>query len=161
MTRAEPPNSNASLTGLRATRRRLARDDRTEGSSLLTANRRPWRVIMTRPATAATTARITSSVLLDGSLNARPRPRPAQLKKTTSRIAWTMTPASALTPTAVDARGRLDAGISAGSGRSAPCRRRCRSETRLTNEEAPWVSTVGQNGSRTATLPSSEMALAR
>ena len=34
-------------------------------------------------------------------------------------------------------------------------------ETRLTNEEAPWVSTVGQNGSRIVTLPCSEMALAR
>ena len=40
-------------------------------------------------------------MLLDGSLNARPRPRPAQLKKTTSKIAWMMAPASALTPTAV------------------------------------------------------------
>jgi hypothetical protein len=65
VTKVEPPNSNASLTGLCATRRRLARDDRTGDSSLLTANRRPWRVIMTRPASAATTARITSSVLLD------------------------------------------------------------------------------------------------
>ena len=34
-------------------------------------------------------------------------------------------------------------------------------DTRLTNEEAPWASVVAQNGSRTDTLPSSAMALAR
>jgi hypothetical protein len=34
-------------------------------------------------------------------------------------------------------------------------------DTRLMNEDAPWVSTVGQNGSRTVTLPSKEMAPAR
>ena len=34
-------------------------------------------------------------------------------------------------------------------------------ETRLMNDEAPWVSTVAQNGSRMCTLPSREMAPAR
>ncbi len=34
-------------------------------------------------------------------------------------------------------------------------------ETRLTNEEAPCVRTVGPNGSRAVTLPCSETALAR
>ena len=52
------------------------------------------------PMTAATTARISSSLLLEGSLNAWARLRLAQAKKMTSRITWTMAPASALTPTA-------------------------------------------------------------
>ncbi|MGH3200327.1 MAG: hypothetical protein ACRDOH_34910 [Streptosporangiaceae bacterium] len=34
-------------------------------------------------------------------------------------------------------------------------------ETRSTNEEAPWVSTVAQNGTRAGTPPSSPTALAR
>ena len=34
-------------------------------------------------------------------------------------------------------------------------------ETRLTNEEAPWASTVGQNGTRAGTPPISATALAR
>ena len=112
------------------------------------------------PMTAATTARITSSLLLDGSLNAWAVLRPAQVKKITSSAAWTRSPASALTPTA--------ATPAVGSTPDF-CRKRTFSampptldgETRLTNEEAPWVSTVGPNGSRTDTLPSSATALAR
>ena len=112
------------------------------------------------PMTAAATARITSSVLLDGSLNALPTPRPAQAKKITRSTTWTRAPASALTPTAATP-----------ADGSTPdfCRKRTFSampptldgETRLTNEEAPWVSTVAQNGTRTDTPPSSPMALAR
>ena len=87
-------------------------------------------------------------------------PRPAQAKKTTRSAAWTVSPASALTPTAATP-----------ADGSTPdfCRNRTFSaipptlegDTRLTNEEAPWDSTVGQNGTRTETPPSSPMALAR
>ena len=44
VTRADPPNNMVSLAGLRATRPRLARDDRSGGSTLRAAKLRPWRV---------------------------------------------------------------------------------------------------------------------
>ena len=71
-----------------------------------------------------------------------------------------MAPASALTPTAA---------TPADGSTPVFCRKRTframpptlAGDTRLMNDEAPWVSTVGQNGSRTVTPPCSEMALAR
>jgi hypothetical protein len=115
---------------------------------------------MTMPITAAATDRITSRLLLDGTLNAWAMVWPAQAKKITSSTAWTRSPASALTPTAV---------TPADGSTPAFCRKRTFSampptllgDTRLTNEEAPWASVVAQNGSRTDTLPSSAMAPAR
>ena len=113
------------------------------------------------PMTAAATARTASNVLLDGSLNVLPAPpRPAQAKKITRSTPWTRAPASELTPTAA---------TPADGSTPAFCRKRTFSampptldgDTRLTNEEAPWVRTVGQNGTRTETPPSSPMALAR
>src|SRR5215471_13313692 len=161
VTRTEPPNSMVSLTGLRATRPRLTRDDRSGGSTFLAAKLRPWRVAITMPMTAPTAARTASSVLLDGSLNALLAPlRPAQAKKITRSTRWTSAPASELTPTAA---------TPADGSTPAFCRNRTFSampptldgDTRLTYEEAPWVSTVGQNGTRTETPPSSPIALAR
>src|SRR5436190_1012675 len=154
------PGTTGSFTGLRATRRRLASDDRTPGSTFLTAKRRAWRVAMTMPTTAATIARITSSVLLDGSLNALPGLRPAQTKKITRSAAWTRNPAKALTPTAA---------TPADGATPAFCRNRTFSampptlagETRLMYDEAPWVRVVAQNGSRIDTVPSIPTALAR
>src|SRR6516225_7572769 len=149
-----------SLTGLRATRPRLARDDRSGGSTLRAAKLRPWRVAITMPMTAATVARTASKMLLDGSLNALPAPLlPAQAKKITRSTRWTRAPASELTPTAA---------TPAVGSTPAFCRKRTFSampptlagETRLTYEDAFWVSRVGQNGTRTETPPSSAMALA-
>ena len=112
------------------------------------------------PMMAATMASISSSLLLEGSLKALASPWPDQAKKTTSKTRCTMAPARLLTPTAATpALG------------STPdfCRYRAFSampptlagETRLTNEEAPWVSTVGQNRIRCGTAPMSPAALAR
>src|SRR5215470_11965559 len=82
VTMADPPNNMVSLIGLRATFPRLARDDRSGGSTFLAAKLRPWRVAITMPMIAATPARTASSVLLDGSLNALlALLRPAQAKK--------------------------------------------------------------------------------
>src|SRR4029077_13580250 len=151
VTTAEPPNSSPSLTGLRATRPRLATDDRNEGSTFLAAKLRPWRGAITMPLTAATTATTASNVLLDGSLNALLASLwPAQAKTITRSTRWTSAPASELTPTAA----------TPAAGSTQPfCRKRTFSampptldgDTRLTYEEAPWVSTVGQNGTRTET----------
>ena len=109
---------------------------------------------------AASTARISSSLLVDGSLNAWPRLRLATAKKNTSRIPWTIAPARALSPTA--------ATPAVGSTPDF-CRKRAFSaipptlagDTRLMNDDAAWVRTVGQNGTRPGTPPSRETALAR
>ena len=112
------------------------------------------------PMTAMTTARISSSLLVEGSLNALDSPRPAQVKKTTIKTACTMAPTRLFTPTA--ATPELV---------STPdfCRNRAFSampptlagETRLINDEAAWASTVGQNRIRGSTAPISATALAR
>ena len=105
-------------------------------------------------------ARISSSLLLDGSLNAWARPWPDQAKKTTIKTRCTMAPARLLTPTAA-----TPALVSTPDF----CRYRAFSampptlagETRLTNDEAAWASTVGQNRIRGSTAPISATALAR
>ena len=93
-------------------------------------------------------------------MNAWPAPpRPAQVKKITRSTRWTRAPARELTPTAA---------TPAVGSTPAFCRNRAFSaipptlagETRLTYEDAFWVSRVGQNGTRTETPPSSAMALA-
>src|SRR2546429_167022 len=66
------------LTGFCATRRRLAAADFSPGISLPAANRRPGRVASTMPTIARTTARISSSLLPDGSLKAWAILRPDQ-----------------------------------------------------------------------------------
>ena len=104
------------------------------------------------PMMARMTARISSSLLLDGSLKALASPWPDQAKKTTSKTRCTMAPARLLTPTA--------ATPALGSTRIF-CRYRAFSampptlagDTRLTNEEAAWASTVGQNRIRCGTAP--------
>ena len=148
------------LPGFCATRRRLAAADFSPGISLPAANRRPGRVASTMPTTAMTTARISSSLLVEGSLNALASPRPAQVKKTTIKTRCTMAPTRLFTPTA--ATPELV---------STPdfCRNRAFSaipptlagETRLINDEAAWASTVGQNRIRGSTAPISATALAR
>ena len=100
MISTDPPNNMIILAGFRATRRRLTAADFSPGISVPAANRRPGRVARTIPAIATTTARISSSLLLDGSLNALARPWPDQVKKTTSKTRCTMAPATLLTPTA-------------------------------------------------------------
>ena len=72
--------------GFCATRLRLAAADFRPGISLPAANRRPGRVASTIPAIAMTTARISSSLLVEGSLNALASPRPAQVKKTLAAL---------------------------------------------------------------------------
>ena len=88
------------MTGLAATCRRLPMADRRTFRSRVVAKRRPRRVASTIPIRAATTARISNSLLAGGSLNAWARLRLAKTKKMTSRITWTIAPASALSPTA-------------------------------------------------------------
>src|SRR5215469_279549 len=136
------------LPGLCATCLRLIAAERRPGMSLPDANRRPGRVASTMPATATATARIASSLLLD------------QVKKTTIKIRWTRAPARLLTPTAA-----TPALVSTPDF----CRYRTFSampptlagETRLTNDDAAWASTVGQNRIRGRTAPIRATALAR
>src|SRR6516162_5689305 len=148
------------LLGLLATCQRLIAADRNPGISLPEAKRRPGRVASTRPTTARMTEAITNSVVLDGSLNTPFSPRRAQAKKITIMTRWTRAPTKLLTPTAA-----------APEVVSTPhfCRNRVframpptlPGETRLTNDEANWATTVGQNGTRRGTAPMSETALAR
>src|SRR5215467_15260361 len=140
------------LFGARATRARLAVADFNPGISLAAVNRRPGRVASTIPAIAATMARISSSLLLEGSLNALPRPRPAQVKKTTIKIRWTTAPARLFTPTAATpALGSTPDFCKNLAFRAIPPI--LDGETRLTNDDAPWASTVGQNRIRGGTAP--------
>src|SRR6476646_9432261 len=148
------------LPGLRATHLRLAAAERRPGISLPVANRRPGRVASTTPTIAATTARISSSLLLEGSFSALLRSWPAQAKNTTIKTTWMRAPARAFTPTAA-----------APALASTPdfCRYRTFSaipptlagETRLINDDAPWASTVGHHRIREATAPIRATALAR
>src|SRR5512142_3507416 len=97
---ADPPNSMVILPGLCATRLRLAAAERNPGMNLPDANRRPGRVARMMPMIATMTARIASSLLLDGSLKALPTSLPDQVKKITIKIRWATAPARLLTPTA-------------------------------------------------------------
>src|SRR5256885_799764 len=132
------------LPGFRATRLRLAAAERTPGTSVPDANRRPGRLASRIPMTARMTARIASSVLVDGSLNAWLTLRLDQAKKITIKIKWTMAPTRLFTPTA--------ATPAVGSTPDF-CRYRAFSampptlagDTRLINDDAPWARTVGQS----------------
>ena len=112
------------------------------------------------PASAAAVARISSSLLADGSLNACASAWPATTAKITSMTTCTNAPTRELTPTAA---------TPAAAGTPDFCRKRTFSaipptlagETRLTNDEAACVRMVGQTGSQIGTLPISAAALAR
>src|SRR5690242_17336876 len=148
------------LAGFRATRLRLAAAERTLGTSVPDANRRPGRLASRIPMTARMTARIASSVLVDGSLNAWPTLRLDQAKKLTIKIKWTMAPTRLFTPTA--------ATPAVGSTPDF-CRNRAFSampptlagDTRLMNDDAPWARTVGPSRIRCETAPRRATALAR
>lgn len=86
MTSIEPPTSSVSRAGLAATDRKLAKADRTPVSSRVLANCRPLRVPRTMPASAAATARISSSLLADGSLNAAVYPFHDQQRRSVSGL---------------------------------------------------------------------------
>jgi hypothetical protein len=111
------------------------------------------------PMMATMTARISSSLLLEGSLKALPRPLPDQAKKTTIKIRWTTAPARLLTPTAA-----TPALVSTPDF----CRYLAFSampptlagETRLTKDDAAWASTVGQSRIRCGMAPMRATALA-
>src|SRR5215469_10018707 len=125
------------LSGVRATRARLAEADFNPGISLATANRRPGRVASAIPAIAATMARISSSLLLEGRWNALPSPLPAQVKNTTIKIKWITAPARLLTPTAATpALGSTPDFCKNLTFSAIPPT--LDGETRLTNEDAPW-----------------------
>ena len=123
-------------------------------------NRRPGRVASTMPMIATTMARMASSLLLEGSWKALPSPLPAQVKKTTIKIRWTTAPARLLTPTAATPALASTPDFCRNLAFSAmpPT---LAGETRLTNDDAPWASTVGQNRMRCGTAPIRATALAR
>src|SRR5262249_21093798 len=158
--RADLRTGMSSWRGLGATRLRLVAAERSPGSNLPEANRRPGRVASMMPTMAATMARMASSLLLDGSLNALPSSLPDQVKKTTIKTRWTTAPTRLFTPTAA---------TSALVSTPDFCRYRTFSampptlagETRLTNDDAAWASTVGQNRIRGRTAPINATALAR
>ena len=110
--------------------------------------------------TARMMARIASSLLVDGSLNAWPSPRLDQAKKITIKIRWTTAPARLFTPTAA---------TPALAGTPDFCRYLAFSampptlagDTRLMNDDAPWASTVGHSRIRCEIAPMRATALAR
>ena len=103
MTPTDPPNSAASLVGMRASVVMLRHDRLRNPSTVVRITRRPFRVANTIPRSASTTARTTSTLLLDGIENPVPPPRPAHARKATSSTTWTTPPTSELRPTPVTA----------------------------------------------------------
>src|SRR5437763_728471 len=118
--------------------------------------RRPHRVAITTPSAAASTARTSKTLLPDGNLNALVSAVPDQAKKSAIRRMCMTAPARLLSPTAATAVGE-----------STPDRWRYRTlsaipptlagETRLTKDEADWVSRVGPKDRRCGTEPMMEM----
>ena len=103
MTPTDPPNSAASLVGMRARVMMLRHDRLMNPTTVVRITRLPLRVANTIPRSASATARTTSTLLVDGMENPVPPPRPAQARKATISTTWTMPPTSELRPTPVTA----------------------------------------------------------
>ena len=89
----------------------LASDCRTAGHTFVMTSRRPHRDAMAMPSTASDTAMTTSSLLLLGSENPLPPPRPAQAKKRNSSTMWTIAAGDDVEAHARHRFGRRHAGL--------------------------------------------------